>query len=69
MCASRLERPPGWFGRLVAGGSEDKAAYECAWDVETKHPSARNKPEALQFRYDAGIYCMHGTRYSIFHCG
>lgn len=69
VCASRLERPPGWFGRLVAGGSEDKAAYECAWDVETKHPSARNKPEALQFRYDAGIYCMHGTRYSIFHCG
>lgn len=69
VCALRLERPPGWFGRLVAGGSEDKAAYECAWDVETKHPSARNKPEALQFRYDAGIYCMHGTRYSIFHCG
>lgn len=69
VCASWLERPPGWFGRLVAGGMKRKAAYECAWDVETKHPSARNKPEALQFRYDAGIYCMHGTRYPIFHCG
>lgn len=66
LCASRLERPPGWFGRLVAGGGEKKAAYECAWEVETKHPSARNKPEALQFRYDAAyIACMaHGIPYS-----
>lgn len=66
LCASRLERPPGWFGRLVAGGGEKKAAYECAWEVETKHPSARNKPEALQFRYDAAYNaCMaHGIPYS-----